>query len=110
MRQAAARQRQRRQRRLIKSPLSYSHAAMPGPLFLSLSPSLLCVPRLGEVSSFWTHDLACGIGQGQRRLLQVRIRAGPVNGTRRRRRAERLSRLPMSVVPDRRRGFGRAPC
>lgn len=43
MRQAAARQRQRRQRRLIKSPLSYSHAAMPDPLFLSFSLPLSSV-------------------------------------------------------------------
>lgn len=51
MRQAAARQRQRRQRRLIKGPLSHTHAALPGPLSPLCSPAGRGIQFLGLMTS-----------------------------------------------------------
>lgn len=90
--QQQQRQTQRRPRRLIQTPLV---TALP-----ALSLSLLCSPRLGEVPFF---DLMTsprdrtGVEASFHRFVLELLAC---NGTRRRRRAERLSRLPMGVVPD----------
>lgn len=65
---------------------------------LSISPMF---PPAGRGSIFRSHDLSAGSDRGGGVLPQVRIGAAGLQwDERRRRRAERLSRLPMGVVPD----------
>lgn len=65
----------------------------------ALSLSLL-FPRLGEVPFFDLMTSPRDQTGVESVFPQVRIGGLVCNGTRRRRRAERLSRLPMGVVPD----------
>lgn len=72
------------------------------PLSRRCRPSVSYDPRLGEVPVFDLVTSPAGSDRGEGVFsLQVRIWAGmQCNETKRRRRAERLSRLPMGVVPE----------